>query len=58
MERWDGRESDLAIVLETERPAYQVATRESNCHTAVVWAGEVVDLIKNVEGALVVRISA
>jgi nitronate monooxygenase len=60
MERWDGRESDLATVLETERAAYQVATRENNFDTAVVWAGEAVDLIKSVDGAaaLVERISA
>jgi nitronate monooxygenase len=60
MERWDGRESDLAAVLETESAAYQAATREGDFDTALVWAGEVVDLIKAVEGAatLVERISA
>ena len=60
MERWDGRESDLATALETERAAYQVAARDGDYDTAVVWAGEVIDLIKSVEGAaaLVARISA
>jgi len=60
MERWDGRECDLMTVLETERATYQVATCESNFDTAVVWAGEVVDLIKSVDSAaaLVARISA
>jgi nitronate monooxygenase len=60
MERWDGRERDLAAVLETERAEYQVATREGDFDTALIWAGEVVDLIKTVEGAatLVERISA
>jgi nitronate monooxygenase len=60
MERWHGRESDLAAALETERAAYQVAARDGDYDTAVVWAGEGVDLIKSVEGAaaLVARISA
>lgn len=59
MERWDGSENDLAVALEAERAAYQVAAREGDYDTAVVWAGEVVDLIKRVEGAaaLVARIS-
>jgi len=58
-ERWNGRESDLQGALETERPAYQSATREGDYETAMVWAGEAVDLIKSVEraSALVVRIS-
>jgi nitronate monooxygenase len=58
-ERWDGRERDLAGALETERAAYQVAAREGDFDTALVWAGEVVDLIKSVEGAaaLVAQIS-
>ena len=60
MERWDGRERDLAGALETERAAYQVAVREGDFDAALVWAGEVVDLIKSVEGAaaLVAQISA
>jgi nitronate monooxygenase len=59
MERWDGREDDLAAALETERAAYQNAAREGNYDTAVVWAGEAVDLIRKVESAaaLVERIS-
>jgi nitronate monooxygenase len=60
IERWHGRESELAAELEPERAAYQVAAREGDCDTAVVWAGEGVDLIKSVEGAaaLVARISS
>jgi nitronate monooxygenase len=60
MERWDGRESELAAALETERPGYQAATRDGDYDTAVVWAGEVVDLIKSIESAatLVAQISA
>jgi nitronate monooxygenase len=59
MERWDGRENDLEAALETERPAHQAAAREGDHDTAVVWAGEAVDLIKSVEGAaaLVARIT-
>jgi len=60
LERWDGRERDLATALETEHAAYQVAARDGDFDTALVWAGEAVGLIKTVEGAaaLVARISA
>jgi len=60
LDRWDGRESDLAAALETERAAYQAAARAGDYDTAVVWAGEAVDLIHGVESAatLVARISA
>lgn len=53
LERWDGRESQLASVLETERVGYQSAARAGDCDTAVVWAGEAVDLIDGVERAAV-----
>ena len=60
MDRWDGHESNLEVALEAERAAYQAAAAKGDCDTAVVWAGEAVDLIKSVEGAaaLVARISA
>jgi len=60
MERWDGRESDLALALENERAGYQAATRDGDYDTAVVWAGEAVDLINSVDcaAALVTQISA
>ena len=60
MERWDGREGLLAHVLETERVGYQAAARDGDCDTAVVWAGEAVDLIKSIDSAsaLVARIGA
>jgi len=60
MERWDGREGDLATALASERASYQAAAREGDCDTMVVWAGEDSDLIKSVESAaaLVARISA
>ena len=60
MARWHGRESDLAKALETERAGYQAAARDGDYDTAVVWAGEAVDLIKSVDSAsaIVARISA
>lgn len=59
MERWDGQEVALADVLESEAEAYRAAAVDGDCDTAVVWSGEVVDLIRSVEGAqaLVTRIS-
>ena len=60
MERWHGRESNLANVLETERTAYRSAALDGDYDTAVVWAGEGVDLIHGVESAaaIVARIGA
>ncbi|OIQ92268.1 nitronate monooxygenase [mine drainage metagenome] len=60
MERWDGREGELALALERERPGYQAAAGAGDYDTAVVWAGEAVDLIKAVDSAatLVARIGA
>ena len=56
--RWNGREDALAAVLETERPAYRKAADDDDYDTALVWAGEGVDLITSVEpaAALVARI--
>ena len=53
MEHWDNRESELAAALETERIAYRAAVSEGNYDTAVVWAGEVMDMVKNIESATV-----
>lgn len=60
LDRWHGREADLAAVLESEYPNYQYAVRQADFDTAVVWAGEAVDLIKEVgrAGTLVARIGA
>jgi nitronate monooxygenase len=60
IERWHGRERELSAALDVERGPYQTATREGDIDTAVVWAGEAVDLILSVERAatLVQRISA
>jgi len=59
MERWDGRDSDLTAAIETEGAAYQAASHAGDYDNAVVWAGEVVDLIRSIESAaaLVQRIS-
>lgn len=60
LERWNGHEDDLAAVAATERVAYQAAVARGDFDIAVIWAGEAVDLIKEVEsaGALVARIGA
>lgn len=60
LERWDGREEDLAAALDTETPAFQTAVREGDVDTAMVWAGEAVDLISDLAPAaeLVARIGA
>lgn len=59
VERWHGRERELSAVLDDERGTYQAATRAGDLDTAVVWAGEAIDLIVSVERAatLVQRIS-
>ncbi|MEP7281637.1 MAG: nitronate monooxygenase [Rubrivivax sp.] len=59
MQRWQGREDELAAARAVESPAYQEATRAEDFETAMVWAGEAVDLIASVEaaGALVRQIS-
>ena len=60
MERWDEREDDLAAALDEEIPGFQAAVREGDVDTAMVWAGEAVDLISDVAPAagLVSRIGA
>src|SRR5829696_1944165 len=44
LERWDGREGELAAALDTEVPAFQEAMREGNTDTMMVWCGEAADL--------------
>ncbi|MEP7208498.1 MAG: nitronate monooxygenase, partial [Casimicrobiaceae bacterium] len=50
----------LAVALEAEHALNRAAARVGDCDTALVWAGEAVDLIHNVENAaaLVAGISA
>ncbi|HWA13556.1 MAG TPA: nitronate monooxygenase [Burkholderiales bacterium] len=58
IEKWDGRETELRTQLAREQKAYLDAVRDEDYRTAVIWAGEVADLIGGVEGAatLVARI--
>jgi nitronate monooxygenase len=60
MDSWADREGDLTTAIVTERDRYRAAVREADYDTAVIWAGEAVDLIRSVEGAatLVAQISA
>ena len=60
LDRWQGRERELTSALDIERAAYQTAAGNGDHDTAVIWAGEAVDLIPSVERAdqLVRRISA
>lgn len=60
MTRWTGREEGLAAVLEDERTAYRKAVDGDDYDTALVWAGEGVDLVTTIEpaAALVARIGA
>jgi nitronate monooxygenase len=60
MERWDGREDDLSAALDEEIPRFRAALKDGDLDTAMVWAGEGVDLISDVApaGELVRRIGA
>lgn len=60
MQRWKGREHHLRAALGTETAAFRAAVREGDFDTAMIWAGEVVDLISGVApaGELVRRIGA
>ena len=60
VERWHGREPELAASLADETPAYWRARDEGDFDVAAVFAGEGVDLIRTVEPAadLVRRIGA
>lgn len=60
LERWNGREEELTAALDHEAPAFSAAVGEGDFETAMVWAGEGVDLISDVAPAaeLVRRIGA
>lgn len=49
--RWHGNETALRAALGTERPRYFEAAGKGDTGTMVVWAGEGLDLIKDVEPA-------
>ena len=58
MEHWGGREDDLGEALDEEIPRFRAAVRDGDFDTAMIWAGEGVDLISKVApaGELVRRI--
>lgn len=60
LERWDGREKELAAALSLVDADFRKATQEGDIDTAMVWCGEGVDMIYDVPGAaeLVRRIGA
>jgi nitronate monooxygenase len=51
LERWEGREEQLAAESDAESRAFREAVSEGDFQTAMVWAGEAVDLIAAVAGA-------
>lgn len=51
MRRWHGQEDALATNVHAERTAFYKAAQEGDVDTAMVWAGEAVDLIDRVEDA-------
>jgi nitronate monooxygenase len=51
VERWHGREGELERSLEAEAAAFKAAQRDGDFDTAMVWAGEGVDLIRSVDHA-------
>lgn len=51
MQRWHGSEAELAASAGTVQPAFQAAVRDGDVDTAMVWAGEGVDLIDGVDDA-------
>ncbi|MDP9350829.1 MAG: nitronate monooxygenase [Chloroflexota bacterium] len=60
MERWDGKEDDLGAALDEEILRFRAAVKDADFDTAMIWAGEGVDLVSDVApaGELVRRIGA
>lgn len=60
MGRFDGREDELVAARSRERGAYFAAVERDDYETALVWAGEGVDLVTSIEpaGELVATIGA
>lgn len=60
LERWHGREAALEAALEGEVTRYEEAVRKDDVATRVIFAGEAIDLIHEIEpaGVLVERIVA
>jgi nitronate monooxygenase len=51
VERWRGREDELAAEVDAQHGVYASAVRAGDHDVAVVWAGEAVDLIDGIEPA-------
>ncbi len=51
MRRWHGHEGQLAEQAEAQAPAFWAAAGDGDYDTAMVWAGEAVDLINHVQSA-------
>jgi nitronate monooxygenase len=51
LERWDGQEEELAAALDIEGGAFREAMRDGDTDTAMIWCGEVADLISDVPTA-------
>ena len=51
MDRWHGREVGLATALDSEEKRYRAAAAAGDFETAVVFAGEAVDLIDDIPAA-------
>jgi nitronate monooxygenase len=49
--RWHGREAELEQAVPIEQPRYAAAAAAGDVDTAVVWAGEGLDLVRDVEPA-------
>lgn len=48
LERWQGHEGELARNVAAEGPAFQAAVAGADYNSAMVWAGEAVDLIESI----------
>lgn len=48
VERWEGREEELSSRLDEEASHFEAAQEAGDFGTAMVWAGEAVDLISDV----------
>lgn len=48
---WHGREAELAAAMASEKPRYQVAAAQGDFDQAVIFAGEGLDLIRDVPAA-------
>src|SRR5690606_26428034 len=51
IERWEGREEELARGVETEGPAFWAAAADGDYDVAMIWAGEAIDLIDSMPSA-------